>query len=356
MVADELASGKVAEEGDADPSQALEHYRAVVDQYQNVRKSAAHAWFRIGEILRFQAKQDEALSAYLRVIQEFPDQSELARLAADASARLGAPSTGAGSSGMPGETRREGGTPAPAQPDASTSQRYVMSPELMRRYGLMPSATPTPTPSQAGSQPGFGMSPELRKRYGLDIASSNAEAADPNSSTPAGTTMTMSPELMRRYGLMPPAVSPPVTPTPTDPAALRREGELGALGMALAELRSEATRVNRELREVSRELRATENVSFTLIPTRMVKDPALLRLVDEVEMAKQTATRTVSEADQKEREQAYRRLLNVAEQYFQETYRKRLEVSQTLLREELDRLRAEIDATNTQWEKLQSTR
>jgi hypothetical protein len=77
--------------------------------------------------------------------------------------------------------------------------------------------TPAPNRPKAAAQPAFPMSPELMRRYGLvpRPAPTDAEAipeAAPATAPPPQTTFQMSPQLMRRYGLIPqtaPAASEP---------------------------------------------------------------------------------------------------------------------------------------------------
>lgn len=111
--------------------------------------------------------------------------------------------------------------PADNLPKAPTFQ---MSPELMKRYGLIaPAASPATTTNpaaEAASGATLQMSPALMKRYGLaGPATSPTSATNPAAESTPPTTFRMSPEMMRRYGLVPPnSPSVPTNPTPGTPA------------------------------------------------------------------------------------------------------------------------------------------
>ena len=55
-------------------------YESVISQVDSNRPLAATAIFRLGEIYRRQGKTNEASTQYERVLREFPDQEELAKL------------------------------------------------------------------------------------------------------------------------------------------------------------------------------------------------------------------------------------------------------------------------------------
>ena len=85
---------------------------------------------------------------------------------------------------------------------SAATNMYGLSPEMMKRYGLVPPTNSNPQPANQ-----FQMSPEMMKRYGL-IAQNSTNAPDTN------RYQGMSPELMRRYGLTPRQVAPGDTNTP----------------------------------------------------------------------------------------------------------------------------------------------
>ncbi len=89
---------------------------------------------------------------------------------------------------------------------------------------IQPAPTPLEVPEPA-AQPQFRMSPELMKRYGL-LPQAAAESVSPspqevapvppaNAATSPSPAPTMDPRLMRRYGLLPP--TPPPAPPPPQP-------------------------------------------------------------------------------------------------------------------------------------------
>src|SRR5438445_1619210 len=75
-----LQRGLFEEEANHNLDAAIQAYQSVVTQYDNDRKLAATAIFRLGESYRKQAKTNEAAAQYQRVLREFADQSALADL------------------------------------------------------------------------------------------------------------------------------------------------------------------------------------------------------------------------------------------------------------------------------------
>jgi hypothetical protein len=69
--------GIAEEEAGRNPSGAIEHYQAVLAQYEEARKTAATALFRMAESYRKQGKIAEAQAAYGRLVREFADQAQL---------------------------------------------------------------------------------------------------------------------------------------------------------------------------------------------------------------------------------------------------------------------------------------
>jgi ankyrin repeat protein len=72
-----LQKGLLEEEANHDLEAAIQAYQSVINQYDDQRKIAATAVFRLAECYRKQGKTNEAVGAYQRVIQDFADQSNL---------------------------------------------------------------------------------------------------------------------------------------------------------------------------------------------------------------------------------------------------------------------------------------
>jgi tetratricopeptide (TPR) repeat protein len=77
-LADQLKDGIVREEANQDTEKAIETYRAIVAQYDEDRKAAATALYRLAECYRKAGMRAEAQAAYQRVVREFAEQSALA--------------------------------------------------------------------------------------------------------------------------------------------------------------------------------------------------------------------------------------------------------------------------------------
>ena len=75
-----LQRGLFEEEANHNLDAAIQAYQSVINQYDNDRKLAATAIFRLGESYRKQGKTNEAATQYERVLREFDDQSTLADL------------------------------------------------------------------------------------------------------------------------------------------------------------------------------------------------------------------------------------------------------------------------------------
>src|SRR5215471_2790157 len=75
-----LQKGLFEEEANHNLEAAIQAYKSVIDQYDQDRKLAATAIFRLGESYRKQGKTNEANAQYARVSREFADQSELVTL------------------------------------------------------------------------------------------------------------------------------------------------------------------------------------------------------------------------------------------------------------------------------------
>ena len=79
-LASALQKGLFEEEANHNYPAAIEAYQGVINHFDEDRKLAATAIFRIGEIYRKQGKTNEANAQYQRVVHEFSDQSTLATL------------------------------------------------------------------------------------------------------------------------------------------------------------------------------------------------------------------------------------------------------------------------------------
>ncbi len=73
-----LRKAVVEQDSEHNLAAAVADYQSIVAQFDEQRKTAATALFRLGECYRQQGKKDQAIVAYRRVIQEFADQTKLA--------------------------------------------------------------------------------------------------------------------------------------------------------------------------------------------------------------------------------------------------------------------------------------
>ena len=96
-----LQQGLFEEEANHNYPVAIKAYESVISQSDSNRPLAATAIFRLGEIYRRQGKTNEASAQYERIVREFPDQEELAKLS-----REHLPPTASGSSENAGSELR----------------------------------------------------------------------------------------------------------------------------------------------------------------------------------------------------------------------------------------------------------
>src|SRR5437899_3363215 len=75
-----MQRGLFEEEANHNFSAAIQAYQAVIGQFDQNRKLAATALFRLGECYRKQGATNEATAQYERVLREFSDQAGLADL------------------------------------------------------------------------------------------------------------------------------------------------------------------------------------------------------------------------------------------------------------------------------------
>lgn len=84
-----LQKGLFEEEANHNLPAAIQAYQSVVNQFDQDRKLAATAVFRLGECYRRQGKTNEAGAQYQRVLREFADQAPLIELSRQNLAALG---------------------------------------------------------------------------------------------------------------------------------------------------------------------------------------------------------------------------------------------------------------------------
>src|SRR6266571_8177171 len=77
-----LQTGLLEEEANHNLDAAIQAYQSVINQFDDQRKIAATAIFRLGECYRKQGKTNEAVLQYQRVGREFADQDTLVKLSA----------------------------------------------------------------------------------------------------------------------------------------------------------------------------------------------------------------------------------------------------------------------------------
>src|SRR5438552_109568 len=100
---DALQKGLLEEEANHNLEAAIQAYQTVLNQFDDQRKIAATAAFRLAECYRKQGKTNEAVAHYQRVVQNFPDQDSLVGPSERMLASFGRGS-GAGGSGPAGAT------------------------------------------------------------------------------------------------------------------------------------------------------------------------------------------------------------------------------------------------------------
>src|SRR5439155_10238882 len=89
-----LQKGLLEEEANHNLDAAIQSYQSLINQFEDQRKVAATAVFRLGECYRKQGKTNDAVAQYQRVVRDFSDESTLATLSRQNLASLGsAPAT-----------------------------------------------------------------------------------------------------------------------------------------------------------------------------------------------------------------------------------------------------------------------
>ncbi len=78
-----VQKGLFEEEANHNLTAAMEHYQTAIGNFDQNRKLVATAVFRLGECYRKQGRTNEANVQYQRILQEFSDQTELAKLSSE---------------------------------------------------------------------------------------------------------------------------------------------------------------------------------------------------------------------------------------------------------------------------------
>lgn len=89
-LADQLRKGIVEEETAKNLDKAIQAYQAVVARYDEDRKVAGTALFRLAECYQKTGKREQAIATYQRVVREFADQTTMVETSHQQLAALGA--------------------------------------------------------------------------------------------------------------------------------------------------------------------------------------------------------------------------------------------------------------------------
>ena len=89
-----LQQGLFEEEANQNLDAAIQAYQSVIAQTEKNRQFAATAIFRLGECYRKQGKTNEAGAQYQRILRDFADQPELAKLSRQYLAGFGVAASG----------------------------------------------------------------------------------------------------------------------------------------------------------------------------------------------------------------------------------------------------------------------
>src|SRR5262249_40871903 len=103
-----LQRGLFEEEANHNLEAAIQAYQSAIAQFDQDRKVAATAVFRLGECYRRQGNTNSATTQYERVLREFSDQAPLVALSRDSLSAFGAavPSSAGGSLAARAEQKR----------------------------------------------------------------------------------------------------------------------------------------------------------------------------------------------------------------------------------------------------------
>ncbi|MCL5097493.1 MAG: ankyrin repeat domain-containing protein [Candidatus Omnitrophica bacterium] len=140
-----LQNGLYEEEVTRNLAAAIQAYQSVIQQFDQDRKLAATAIFRVGECYRKQGNTNGAIGQYQRILREFPDQTVLAELSGKDLASLGvAPSA------VPA-------TNAPPSTEASAEEQEIQKLKLMVQNSpdlINARSASGPTPLQLAAEKG----------------------------------------------------------------------------------------------------------------------------------------------------------------------------------------------------------
>lgn len=282
-----VIGAKALEEGDADLVSASRDYATIVSIFEQLRTVAAEALHRQAIVEGRRKNENDARVAWERLARWFPDFEEKAQEAARA---LG---TVAG---------------APAPETGAATAFATMSPELMRRYGLVPQSSGAGQGAAAGAGEGSGEgSSAPRTRYGT------TSAAAPGDRSSA-----------------------------TDPHATERT----LLEQTRADLLMEAVKARAERRRASAELNRVHGASAEQLPPTLVSDARMRQLIEALhEPPAPALSKELAERAQLERARQ-------AERYLHEVYLPRLNRILQVSERESENLLEELQKIDNQLGKL----
>jgi tetratricopeptide (TPR) repeat protein len=132
-LADQLRKGIVQEEASQNLDKAIQAYRAIVAQYDEERKAAGTALYRLAECYRKAGKHEQADAAYQRVLREFSDQGAIVESSRQQVLHEVRPETvrpsAVAADALRAEVRRKAEVRAAERPMEVTPERPAGSPE-----------------------------------------------------------------------------------------------------------------------------------------------------------------------------------------------------------------------------------
>src|ERR1044071_4929821 len=137
-ISEALQKGLLEEEANHNLDAAIQAYQSVINQFDDQRRIAATAVFRLGECYRKQGRTDEAVAQYERVLQDFNDQPALSGPSERALAAL---RPGNPSDRSAGQADPSSASTGEAQEIARIREMIRNSPDLVNakdRYGSGP--------------------------------------------------------------------------------------------------------------------------------------------------------------------------------------------------------------------------
>ncbi len=144
-LADQLRKGVIEEEVNQNVDKAIQAYQSIVARYDEDRKAAGSALYRLAECYRKAGKREQAIAAYQRVTREFADQATIAQPSRQQLAALGVPeprevrperASTTGVREAPREVRPESVREREVRPKATTvdpADAYIRQYELQMR-------------------------------------------------------------------------------------------------------------------------------------------------------------------------------------------------------------------------------